>query len=186
MLLNVCCKTAFCIISRFDTAHCRLSAVELLAVFVMCEQRRGLLSPWHVYIDTLPNHYDIPLFWTQAALSQLPHDVLREVIQQTSAVADSFSRHHKLLSALQVENSDLFVSEFKLTEYQMAWAAVNTRCVHMAGNQCCEPAAASTSEDNIALVPFLDLFNHSPHIQVRLLLSFHNSNPFIVTFWCQT
>ena len=148
----------------------KLSTIDLLTVFVMCERRRGHLSPWQLYIDSLPTHHTLPVFWADSALSSLPFDVHREAVRSTGKLTDSFHRLTSLFNAISVAFPELFEYPFTLIEYQWAVTCVNTRCIHLAGNKHTD----GSSSDDIALAPFLDMFNHSPDVQVSVLCTCTN------------
>jgi len=140
----------------------RLSTIQVLSVFVICERRRGCLSPWKVYIDSLPTQHTVPLFWTDAILSLLPTDVRRAASQSATELSDSYHRLIGLFDAISAAFPGMFADPFTIVEYQWASTCVNTRCIHLAGNKHSDTA----SDDDIALAPLLDMFNHSPDVQV--------------------
>ncbi|CAB3380945.1 Hypothetical predicted protein [Cloeon dipterum] len=53
------------------------------------------------------------------------------------------------------------LEEFSWSDFLWAWFAVNTRAVYVEPSQ----DKICKDKDNIALAPFLDLLNHSPHIE---------------------
>jgi SET domain len=128
------------------------TAQQILATFLALERRLASESEWSFYISSIPSTFSTPLFQPEP----LKYPVyLKEKIKQEA---------ERLMKSLEWVNSRLLINRIKqLTwhEYQWAWYAVNSRAVFV------EPSAERIckDKDNMALAPFLDLLNHSPHIR---------------------
>ncbi|KAM8817346.1 SET domain-containing protein 4 isoform 3-T3 [Rhynchonycteris naso] len=67
-------------------------------------------------------------------------------------------------TSLQPLFSEAVESIFSYSAFLWAWCTVNTRAVYMKRGQ---RQCFSTEPDTCALAPYLDLLNHSPHVQVK-------------------
>jgi len=106
-------------------------------------------SEWKIYLETLPQSYDVPYFdCPQDLLIYLPRHLKVSIEEQFRLIDTQF---RELVKVLQEEN---FVSK-KI--FAWAWFTVNTRGVYF-----------PDQHDNLALAPFLDMFNHSGHVQVHV------------------
>ena len=112
----------------------------------------------------LPKTYTTPGFFEEKDLESLPKTVRDEAGEHRDSIQNSFSG---LVNFLDQISQDVAYSRdiFSYDAFRWAWSAVNTRCVYM--KQPPNPHL-STDEDHYALAPFLDLLNHSPHVQVNL------------------
>lgn len=105
-------------------------------------------SKWKIYLETLPQNYDVPYFdCPQDLLIYLPRHLKVSLEEQFRLIDTQFK---KIVKVLKEEN----VSKEK---FAWAWFTVNTRGVYF-----------KDGYDNLALAPFLDMFNHSCHVQVQV------------------
>ena len=117
----------------------------MLSCFLM-EEKCSKKS--NIYLDTLPQTYSVPYFDCPPFLIEfLPIYLQNPVLKQFGLVQREFEK----LPAGKDFSKDLFA---------WAWFTVNTRGVFYRDNH-----------DNIALAPFLDMFNHSCHVQVEAVLN---------------
>ncbi|XP_076307848.1 SET domain-containing protein 4 [Tachypleus tridentatus] len=151
-----------------------LTPEETLSVFVMCEKARGQKSPWLPYIDIIPEIYSTPVYFNQEAIKELPHSLQENVQIQMCCLQKSYQKLKGLL--LQIENCfpDM-KGHLTFKDYKWAWFTVNTRCVYL------RAADKAANEGNFALAPFLDLLNHSSHVQVKAGMNQGNNCYEIVT-----
>jgi len=133
----------------------------------MYERHLGVQSRWHAYINMLPQTYSTPAYWSTEALSALPTDVSQDAWLSVNKIADNFSRLQDLFCHIEAMLGESVVGAFTCSSFKWAWSSVSTRCVYMHQPNF----TGGSSEDNcIALAPLLDLLNHSPNVQVMLLL----------------
>ncbi|XP_013774095.1 SET domain-containing protein 4-like isoform X2 [Limulus polyphemus] len=151
-----------------------LTPEETLSIFVMCEKARGQKSPWLQYFDIIPEFYSTPAYFSQEAIKELPYSLQENVQIQICCLQRSYQKLKGLL--LQIEN---FFPEVKgqltFKDYRWAWFTVNTRCVYL------RAACKGENEGSFALAPFLDLLNHSSHVQVKAGMNQENNCYEIVT-----
>jgi len=141
----------------------QLSSYDILSTFLMYERNRGLQSPWHPYINMLPQTYSTPVYWSAEMLSSLPADICLDAKLLMKKMTKDFRRLQDLFSHIETSMDKSAVGAFTFSSFRWAWTSVSTRCVYMRPPDF----VAGTADDNcIALAPLLDLLNHSPHVQV--------------------
>lgn len=94
----------------------------------------------------------------------LPEPLKAKAEEQRACVRDLFVSSREFFSTLQplfVESVD---NIFSYRAFLWAWCTVNTRAVYLRSRR---QECLSAEPDTCALAPFLDLLNHSPHVQVR-------------------
>ena len=147
-----------------------LGASQLLSLFLMIERMKDCLSEWNPYINMLPSTYNIPLYWSDKCISLLPQSS-QILAQQQHNVAYSQFNQLKLVYDRMSTGLSFQRESFTWELFKWAWSTVNTRCVYLRTPDMEGLKAA----DCIALVPFLDLFNHSSTARVNIyVLSFSN------------
>lgn len=129
----------------------------------MYERHCGMHSPWYAYINTLPQTYSTPLYWSPEALSLLPPDIFQDARLLMNKLAKTFSRLQDLFQHIEATLAESVGAAFTLNSFKWAWTSVSTRCVYMRTSNVTSPR---TEDDCIALAPLLDLLNHSPNVQV--------------------
>ena len=136
----------------------KLSTHHLIACFLLLELAKGLNSFWHPYLKTLPDAYSVPYFCSSHEISRLPCYVKDNILKQQMLVAAAY---------------DLTKSHVKIAhdivQFSWAWFAVNTRAVYF---ENCDDVIVDgnfgKSENNLALAPLLDMFNHSSDVTVEV------------------
>lgn len=142
----------------------------ILTVYVLYQQHLGDKSKWRAYIESLPESLSTPHFCTQSELDCVP--MIRSLVAKSiqdinSAFKSAFASStceccgHKLV--------DLISTDKLLLMYYL----VNSRSVYcdprLIRSHCIAPLPSS-DEPNMALAPFLDLFNHSDAVETESLL----------------
>jgi len=141
----------------------QLSSYDILSTFLMYEQHCGVQSRWHAYIDTLPQDYSTPLYWSDEALSSLPLDICQDARLLVDKVTKNFSRLQDLFNYVETMLGDSVNGAFTFSRFEWAWTSVSTRCVYLPPPNF---IGGSSDDSCIALAPLLDLLNHSPNVQV--------------------
>ena len=126
-----------------------LTTHHLIAVFLLRELDRGTQSFWCPYLKTLPGSYSVPFFCDSLHLDLMPKYVKEKCLLQQKMVA---SAYEKIRSVLNLE--------LEFGRFAWAWFSVNTRAVFY------NLGVDRSSENNLALAPFLDMFNHSGDVAV--------------------
>ncbi|XP_055975608.1 SET domain-containing protein 4 [Sorex fumeus] len=134
------------------------SPVLTLCTFLVSEKHAGERSPWKPYLDTLPLAYTCPVCLEPEVVDLLPKPLRAQAAEQRARVWEMFTAARGFFSSLQ----PLFPQEavenvFSPSAFLWAWCTVNTRAVYL----------RQRPGDCSALAPFLDLLNHSPHVQVK-------------------
>lgn len=80
--------------------------VSFAIVANLIGERANPRSPWKAYLDTLPQNYDIPLFWPRAELEELQGSNIVADTSKDLAELKDFS--DKVLQALIVDNGEVF------------------------------------------------------------------------------
>lgn len=141
-----------------------LSPLLALCTFLVSEKHVGDRSPWKSYLDILPKSYTCPVCWEPEVVDLLPNPLKAKVEEQRVRVQDLFTSSRGFFCALQplfVESVD---SIFSYPAFLWAWCTVNTRAVYLRSRR---QDGLSAEPDTCALAPYLDLLNHSPHVQVK-------------------
>lgn len=113
----------------------------MLTSFLIQESSLNECSKWKTYLKSLPKTYDVPYFdLTQDHLDHCPAYLKPHFQSQFDLVQRNFQ-------ASNFQDLDLFA---------WAWFTVNTRGVYF-----------QDGFDNLALAPFLDMFNHDWSVQVQ-------------------
>lgn len=141
----------------------QLTSYDILSIFLMYEQHCGAQSPWHAYINTLPQNFSTPAYWSAETLLSLPFDICQDARLLVDKVTKNFSRLQDLFSHIATTLGDSVDGAFTFSRFTWALTSVSTRCVFMRPPNF----IGGSSDDNcIALAPLLDLLNHSPNVQV--------------------
>lgn len=137
-----------------------LSAHQALAVFLLSERTKGRHSFWYPYLRLLPDTFDTPAFWSAHILNNLPPAALAYARTSLENVRAAHVHVCTWCNLVCPHLAPQLVSE---KNFFWAWYAVNSRCVYME-----VPSSAFIQErnKNYALVPFLDLLNHSSDAKV--------------------
>ncbi|KAF5380369.1 hypothetical protein D9615_004738 [Tricholomella constricta] len=98
-----------------------------LILCMMWETARGTSSKWLEYFDTLPTHFDTPMFWNQADLTELAGT---SVIEKLGREEAEQSYTEKLLPAIQTR-PDIFSPEqaeyYSLASYHLMGSRILSR-----------------------------------------------------------
>jgi len=125
---------------------------ESMKIKQMCSAK----SKWKIYLETLPQNYDVPYFdCPQDLLIYLPRHLKVSIEEQFRLIDTQFKEIVKVLKEENV-SKEMFA---------WAWFTVNTRAVYF-----------EDGYDNLALAPFLDMFNHSCHVSVHVEKTQHFYN----------
>lgn len=132
--------------SQLISSH-NLTSHQMLAIFLVVEKSKGEGSTWYPYIQSLPQTYETPCFASKGEASCFPSFLKR---------IDSTQRHLIQRKYSQCRQSLVQTATMSFNDFRWAWITVNSRGVY-----------SPDGSDNLALVPFLDMFNHSPEVSVK-------------------
>ncbi|XP_034659182.1 SET domain-containing protein 4 [Drosophila subobscura] len=154
----------------------RISFQALIACYLLHQRHLhdcSQSSDIGVYLDTLPSSYTTPYFCTIPELQCLPESLLERTVAQNRQIRDYYEILKTLVGSQCCETcGQRYCQEiWTLSEYRVAYFAVNTRSVYLNARQLKMPSKEShfqpllSGSTNLALAPFLDLFNHSDVVQ---------------------
>lgn len=123
-----------------------LDTQSWLSLFLVMEKRKGRDSFWYPYLQSLPESYTVPYFLPLELIEAMPKFVRVAILEQKRKVETIWSK----LETMPITKSD----------FEWAYFTVNTRAVYL--NQGPE------TDSNMALAPYLDLFNHSCQVEVEV------------------
>lgn len=125
---------------------------HLIAVFLLEELSKGSNSFWYPYLKTLPESYTVPFFCGSIHSVLLPKYVLDKCLKQQDIVKSAYDKVRAV-----------FNLEIDFGRFAWAWFTVNTRAVYFNNGD-----GDRSSDNNLALAPFLDMFNHSGDVTVNV------------------
>ena len=146
-----------------------MTPLAALCVFLVCERCRGSSSPWHPYLLTLPYTYTVPVYWPSDLVERLPVAIKQHVLDQRKTVHKLYNKCQKIFNDVGQFCDELKDNDISIQDFIWAWGTVNTRCVYWL--QKPDPDLEPDGEDHYALVPFLDMLNHSHQAQVCCFVS---------------
>ncbi|XP_028612203.1 SET domain-containing protein 4 isoform X2 [Grammomys surdaster] len=141
-----------------------VSPLLALCTFLVSEKHAGSQSLWKSYLDILPKSYTCPVCLEPEVVDLLPRPLKVKAEEQRARVQDLFASSRGFFSTLQPLFAESVDSVFSYGAFLWAWCTVNTRAVYLRSRR---QECLSAEPDTCALAPFLDLLNHSPHVQVK-------------------
>ncbi|KAH8395123.1 hypothetical protein KR215_010851 [Drosophila sulfurigaster] len=158
----------------------RISFQALVACYLMYQQHlheTSQQSTLGAYLDTLPRSYTMPYFCAMSELQCLPEALLERTVGQNRQIREYYQIIKTLVGTQNCECcGQLYCQDiWTLAEYKRAYFAVNSRSVYLNPRQLkparCHFQSLLSGDTNMALAPFLDLFNHSDSVQTTAELS---------------
>ncbi|XP_050017965.1 SET domain-containing protein 4 isoform X2 [Alexandromys fortis] len=140
------------------------SPLLALCTFLVSEKHLGDQSLWKSYLDILPSSYTCPVCWEPEVVDLLPEPLRTKAEEQRAHVQDLFASSRAFFASLQPLFAESVDSIFSYSAFLWAWCTVNTRAVYLRSTR---QDSLSAEPDTCALAPYLDLLNHSPHVQVK-------------------
>ncbi|XP_062970461.1 SET domain-containing protein 4 [Cynocephalus volans] len=141
-----------------------LSPLLALCTFLVSEKHAGDRSLWKPYLEILPKAYTCPVCLEPEVVNLLPKPLKEKAEQQRACVQEFFASSRDFFSSLQPLFAEAVDSIFSYSALLWAWCTVNTRAVYL---RCRRQECLSSEPDTCVLAPYLDLLNHSPHVQVK-------------------
>lgn len=143
------------------------TAQFVLSIFLIYERHLAHSSKWFHYLQILPKAFANPEFCSDREKSVLPTFIL-DYIHSAHKIKNDFLSLRKSLATLALNENDLcphcnislkHIMTFNM--YRWAYYVVNTRAVYLEPESNVETMKNIKQPNNIALAPFLDLFNHN-------------------------
>ncbi|KAH0514899.1 SET domain-containing protein 4 [Microtus ochrogaster] len=138
------------------------SPLLALCTFLVSEKHTGYQSLWKSYLDILPSSYTCPVCWEPEVVDLLPEPLRTKAEEQRAHVQDLFVSSRAFFTSLQPLFAESVDNIFSYSAFLWAWCTVNTRAVYLRSTR---QDSLSAEPDTCALAPYLDLLNHSPHVQ---------------------
>ncbi|KAJ3677394.1 hypothetical protein LUZ60_003118 [Juncus effusus] len=121
-----------------------------IALFILREKMLGDESKWKPYLDILPESTNSTLFWSEEELSEIQGT---QLLSTTMSVKDYVqSEFSKVQEEIINPNRNLFPGKLNSEDFLWAFGILRSR------------AFSELRGDNLALIPFADLVNHSNEI----------------------
>ncbi|XP_016993886.2 SET domain-containing protein 4 [Drosophila takahashii] len=150
----------------------RISFQALLACYLLYQkhlQECSLHSIYSAYLDTLPRSYSTPYFCSIPELQCLPESLLERTVAQNRQIRGYFEIIKSLILNCDCCGRNYGQEIWSLAEFKWAYFTVNTRSVYLSSRflkkQSSHFQDLISGDTNMALAPFLDLFNHSDSVQ---------------------
>jgi hypothetical protein len=141
------------------------SAQCILAIFLIYEKHLGMLSFWKPYLDTFPNSYSNPEFCTKTEKKFLPFFIKHELQVLSKTLK---SNYVSLIESIKLLDNNIckhcqqsFYNIFTYHRFIWAYYTVNTRAIYISDKKQKCLSINIKGDDNLALAPLLDLFNHT-------------------------
>lgn len=171
-----------CAFSRVTLTPNNFLCQEILACFLLWEKHLGNTSIWANYLETLPKSFSIPHCLDKSHINSFPWFLQEQALNSIELVQSCFMHlipsfkdyvcNHCQLSAL-----DIFVWD----DFLWAWCCVNTRAVFIDPENVPSHPIPLRDRNCLALAPYLDMFNHSDAVEVKVGLNKNNNCYEIVT-----
>lgn len=147
-------------VKRFFTTQ------QVLSTFLVWEAHLEKLSTWKNYINCLPATFSCPAFcddvsWLPTFLLEKAEDTRRNISKTYSVIRESIES--KKCDHCGEDLSSIFTFH----KYVWAWFIVNTRAVYLCPQFNAQDCIMLSDENNLALAPYIDLFNHSYAADVK-------------------
>lgn len=163
-------------VEKFNKA-CEISFQSLMAFYMLHQKSIPIETKYEPYIKSLPSYFTTPYFCPVAELQCLPESILERTVEQNRKIKESY----KILK--EVCACSDFESRYTLSEFRWSYFVVNTRSVYVQAKQLLPDKSffrpLISDNFNLALAPFLDLFNHSDKFKTQAyLLQNHDTQEF--------
>lgn len=152
---------------------------QVLATYLMFERHKGSESFWYNYILSLPTTISNAAY---CITEHLPDDLSEKVLDHQNTILTTFNQiMSEMSSIICLHCSDTLGNIFTFKEYKWAWSIVNTRAVYISPDCSLTNEIKLSDVNNLALAPYIDMFNHSPVACVRATVNCLNGAYTIVT-----
>lgn len=125
---------------------------QILSTYLALQKKMGSQSAWSEYISTIPSTFSTPFFCFDHEI--LPTYILSRFEKMKEETTNSY---YIVLSQAKLCG----FQEISWEDFLWAWCAVNSRAVYFEPD---EKLHGLKDRDCLALAPYLDLLNHSPHV----------------------
>lgn len=139
---------------------------QVLSSFIVWENHLGESSFWKKYINCLPKTFSCPVFCND--IDWLPPNIREKVQDAKDKVTKTFNRILQFLGQQKCIHCGINLNDiFTYDVYLWAWCVVSTRAVYLCPKINSQNSILLADENNLALAPYIDLFNHSYKSEVK-------------------
>jgi len=156
-----------------------ITAIDLLCLYLLVEKLSEVRSSIFPYIQILPKTFNtLPLYENiDPASSILPRSCRLAYEKQSEEFSQSLNRSRDVFDWLMANkltttccDSNDQTEQFS-DLYKWAWCTVNTRCIYKDCTKLDKRLLSTeTSGDCLALVPYLDMINHTANPKVYICI----------------
>jgi len=142
-----------------DLQHFSMTTAECLSFFILNSKVNGLYSS---YISTLPKSFSVGGLCRTQEIAVLPSFLQEKITCNQNYV---LKKYEKIFAIWK----KIYCSTLSLELFQWAWFCVNTRAVFYQDSKqySCGLNMVDGMENNMALAPYLDMFNHDAEVVVE-------------------
>lgn len=152
---------------------------QVLATYLMYERHKGSESFWYNYIASLPTTMSNAAY---CMTESLPDSLSEKVLDHQHTISTTFGQiMAEMSSVVCMHCSNTCDNIFTFEVYKWAWSIVNTRAVYISPDCSAKNKIKLSDINNLALAPYIDMFNHSPLACVRATVNHLNGTYTIVT-----
>lgn len=142
---------------------------QVLATYLMFERHKGSESFWYNYIVSLPATISNAAYCNA---EYLPDDLSKKVSDHQNVILTTFNQiMSEMGSIVCLHCSHTYSNIFTFEVYKWAWSIVNTRAVYISPDCSLKNKIKLSDVNNLALAPYIDMFNHSPDASVRAVVN---------------
>ena len=132
-----------------------LDPMQLMMAFLIIEFDKGAQSDFKHFVQSLPKKFSLPVVWRKEVGQLLP----TEMITKYSDFCDYVDVCSRKLERVACE----YTLDITAADIMWAFCCVNTRCFYVAEHL--NPLLdCSRIKNNMVLIPYLDMCNHSPDV----------------------
>lgn len=183
LLITTCTVSQSFVHNLFSTDK-NYSAQCVVATFLIYEKHLENYSLWKPYLDTLPRFYTNPEFCTKSEKFFLPNFIKDELFTMKNKLNSNYLSLVESIKLLKIKHCNhcqqSFLNIFSYQNFVWAYYTVNTRSIYM--NNINKELPNSTiniqGEDNLAMAPLLDLFNHNCETVAKAELVFSDNKEY--------
>lgn len=142
------------------------STQQVLSSFLVWECHLDELSGWKKYLNCLPKKFSCPVFCND--ISWLPQYVAEKVQDVKTNILKTYDAILKIICSKYCSHCNVPLSSiFTYDIYLWAWCVVTTRAVYLCPDLNKQNVILLNDDNNLALAPYVDLFNHTYGAEVR-------------------
>lgn len=145
----------------------------ILSTFILYEKHLGEISDWYRYILLLPESYSSPVFCSDEDLEKFPTFLTDKVKTMKRSTYHMYQILLDLSEFRKCQHCSIdYFKIFSYSNFLWAWFTVNSRIVYLSPHENFVHSIPLSDENSIALVPYLDMLNHSNSSRINAKFCF--------------